>query len=186
MEGVDNGDYKPDIKTYELSSYRSRRGTDPDGIIIHSMGHYIEGEFAGAFLNRLGLSAHYLITFTGTIYNCVETGNIAYHAGESEFNGETGLNETFIGIELLIPGDYDYELFLENIKKPEMFSEQHYKSCKLVCGWLMEKYDIPITRITRHSDVSGPDVRETNPKKDPGEGFDFDKLISMLEDDETV
>lgn len=156
----------------------------PDGIIIHSMGEYIDGEPAWEFLERIGLSAHYLISPDGSIDCTVSPEREAYHAGKSEFEGQRNLNSTFLGIELLVEGDHTYSSFLKAIKNPETFTDKQYKSCIWLCKDLMKRFDIPCDRVVRHSDVSGPDVRD-DPKKDPGEGFDFDYVLNELNEDST-
>lgn len=51
------------------------------------------------------VSAHYLIGRTGVILQLVEDKAVAYHAGESEWNGIKGLNPVSIGIELVNAND---------------------------------------------------------------------------------
>lgn len=172
----------PDIVQFPISHHKERPAP-PNGIIVHSMGQYIEFEgevlFAADFLERIGLSAHYLIDHTGKIYQCVEDDRQAYHAGESRLGDETGLNKTFIGPEILIEGTWTYEPFLKAITKPEYFTSQHYESLGWLCRSLIEKHGIQLERIARHSDVSGLSVRP-DPKYDPGDGFNFHRLIETL------
>lgn len=170
--------YSPEIEKFVISNYKDRPD-GVDGIILHSMGQYIGGKFAGQFLQDVGLSAHYLIEHTGKIFECVAPEKQAYHAGKSEFQGQEHLNTSFIGIELLVEGDHTYETFLEAIKRAESFTEQQYQSTIWLCNRLIDDYQIPTNRIVRHSDVSGPDVRP-DPKKDPGSGFDYHRVISQM------
>jgi len=45
----------------------------------------------------------------------------------------------------------------------------------------MDKYNIPVNRVVRHSDVSGDDVRgKGKGKTDPGSAFDFEALKKAL------
>lgn len=161
-----------------------------DGIIIHSMAQRIKGHgTASAFLDKIGLSAHYLIETDGVVIEHVPPTEQAFHAGKSKFGRQENLNTSFIGIEVLVKGEHDYTSFLEAIKE-DVYTPKQYDSTAVMCGLLCTKFDIPHHRIVRHSDVSGPDVRDT-PKHDPGEGFDWDhfklltkELISQLEADE--
>lgn len=54
------------------------------------------------------VSAHYLIDKDGTIYQLVDEKNIAYHAGESFWQGKAHVNQFSIGIELVNPNDGYY------------------------------------------------------------------------------
>lgn len=152
-----------------------------DMIIIHSMSEEIRGMFAPHFLERIGLSCHYYIKPNGEIIQTLENEFKAYHAGESEWKGQTNLNENSIGIELLISGSNTYEEFLNRIKKPETFTKAHYRSLHRLCTELMKEHPaITYSRILRHSDVSGKHIRPDNPKYDVGSGFDYTGFIENL------
>ena len=161
----------------------SPRHKEVDGVIIHSMGEYIGEDYAIDFLEKVGLSAHFFITPDGFIIHGAPTERVAWHAGQSQFGDQKNLNSTFIGIEIMIAGSHTYATFLEAIKSPDAFSQNVYESVASVIGDLMEIYPkITLDRIVRHSDVSGADVR-TDPKHDPGIGFDMDKLKKLVEDE---
>ena len=51
------------------------------------------------------VSAHYLIDTDGTLWHLVHEQNLAWHAGESMFNGLSNVNHFSIGIELVNPND---------------------------------------------------------------------------------
>lgn len=150
------------------------------------MAEYVESVEASEFLQDIGLSAHYLVYPDGKIAVCVNPENRAYHAGVSAWKGENDLNQSFIGIEVLVPGNYTWGGFVEAIKDPESFNQQQYEACGRLCNYLMLRYpDITMDRILRHSEVSGDDVRgEGKGKIDPGTGFDMDKLKEHIEDHE--
>lgn len=171
-------EYQPDIREFRIPHHKSRPAP-VDGIIVHSMGQYIAGTFAGQFLNVSGLSAHALVDHLGVIYECVDYDRQAYHAGLSKLGDQENLNRTFIGIELLIEGDHTYATFLEAIKDPESFTNEHYNSLSWLCNKLVKKYHIDLQRIRRHSEVSGSDVRP-DPKQDPGQGFDMNRLLDLM------
>lgn len=151
-----------------------------DGIIIHSMAEYINGQYATEFLDNIGLSAHFFVTPSGAALFEVDHDRIAYHAGKSKLGEQENLNSTFIGIEILVEGEHSYKSFTEAIKDSDTFTDIQYKKCAHLCRDLMDIYpDITLDRIVRHSDVSGKDVR-IDPKVDPGEGFSLSKLKSMI------
>lgn len=159
---------------------------EPKGIIIHSMSEYIDwdGEtlYAKEFLKRVGLSVHGLIKPDGTYDKMIESPNKASHAGISKHYPYKFLNSHYLGFELLLTGNNDYVKFLQKINEPNCYTEQQFNTAIEVCKWWMEEYNIPVDRVVRHSDVSGDDVRgQGKGKKDPGDGFDWDRFKSELE-----
>lgn len=162
-----------------INNYRDRR-KEVDGILIHSMGEFIGDKFAYDFLKDNNLSAHFLIDAAGNIIHGPDTSKVAFHAGLSEWKGQTNLNETFIGIEFLIFGFHNWSSFVKAIADPTSFTEDHYKSCAKICRDLMKVYPlITKDRILGHSEVSGKDVR-SDPKIDPGVGFSMSKLKELI------
>lgn len=169
------------ITTQTNPNSRARLG-GPDGIIIHAMSEVIAGVPAAKFLEKIGLSAHYLIAQDGSITECVHPGRVAYHAGISAWQGRTNLNMSTIGIELLVAGDNDYDGFLAAIDRPDTFTSEQYRACAKLCLALIANFPaISCERILRHSTVSGPDVRP-DPKPDPGDGWDMIRLFETMED----
>lgn len=67
--------------------------------------HYTEGDFESSLAWLINpaskASAHYLISRTGKIYELVNEGWKAWHAGVSSWNGKSGVNDFSIGIELV-------------------------------------------------------------------------------------
>lgn len=82
----------------------------PAGMIINTVVlHHTGGDF-GPSLNWLmnpasGVSTHYLIDRDGSIYELVEEGREAWHAGYSLHKGRENVNDFSIGIELVNDGD---------------------------------------------------------------------------------
>jgi len=162
-----------------ISHFRDRR-KDVDMIIIHSMGEFIGQQFAYDFLDEIGLSAHFLVDSTGNIFNGPDPSKVAFHAGTSQWKGESNLNEVSIGIELLVDGHHNWESFKEAIRETENFTDAHYKRTAKLCRDAMASYPkITKDRILRHSQVSGKDVRD-DPKIDPGKGFDMERLKQLI------
>jgi N-acetylmuramoyl-L-alanine amidase len=80
-------------------SLHKRAGLKPRFIVLH----YTAGGPASASvaaLEKVGLSAHVVVDRDGSIIHTVPFDHIAYHAGESEWEGYSGLNEWAIGIEI--------------------------------------------------------------------------------------
>lgn len=123
------------------------RGTEPSWIVIHNTANstsapgtaYSNTQFFKA-INR-NASAHYFIDDGEIIWQCVEDTNTAWHVGDQPSrNGCTNFNA--IGIEVCERADGSF-----SDKEIATLSE-------LVC-YLMEKYNIPESRICRHHDVTG-------------------------------
>lgn len=159
----------------------SRPRTKPvDIIIIHSMAEYINGVYATEFLENMGLSAHFFVTPESAALFEVDHDRVAYHAGKSKLGDRENLNETSIGIEVLVEGEHSYKTFVDAIKNPDTFLDNQYEKTAKICRDLMNIYpDITLDRIVRHSDVSGKDVR-IDPKVDPGEGWSMSKLKELI------
>jgi N-acetylmuramoyl-L-alanine amidase len=154
------------------------------GIVIHSMGETVAGKSAADFLEEYGLSAHYLITPEGEVTETVSPEKVAFHAGVSEWLGESHLNKSYIGIELLVKGEHTFSSLREAVQKSDSFSELQFEACSVLCRELIGKYpDISAARFVRHSDVSGDRVRGKGKGKfDVGSGFPFSKLKESIFD----
>lgn len=127
------------------------------------MGEHIEGEpdlHAADFLDKIGLSAHALITPDGNIIHCREDYETAWHA--------KGFNKDSLGIEFLVPGIHTYGSFMERIKTPYITDEQLKAGLWQIKVWV-ERYNI--NNIKRHSELS------PGRKFDPGDGFDMNLFI---------
>lgn len=101
-----------------------------------------------------GASAHYFVDSSDTIWRCVEDHNISWHCGGGlqGSNGHTFhkicTNSNSIGIEMCSiktgSGYYDYS-----------FNEKTISNCVELVKYLMNKYNIPISNVIRHYDVTG-------------------------------
>lgn len=157
----------------------------PKGIILHSMSEYLmyEGKrmYAKEFLQTLGLSVHGFIKPDGTYDKMIESPQKAFHAGKSLHEGLSGLNSYYLGVELLVPGTNDYASFSQKIKTPGTYSQAQFESTLKVFQFWMDKYNIPASRVVRHSDVSGDHVRgKGKGKTDPGSAFNWKAFQKAL------
>lgn len=158
------------IKSYQSPNYTERRGghTAPSMIIIHYTGMKTGKEA----LERLcdpesEVSAHYVIEENGDIYQLVDDIHRAWHAGVSEWGGETDINSASLGIELVHPGhEWGYRDFME----PQI------EALIGLCKALVSQYNIPLERVLGHEDVA------PGRKQDPGELFPWERLRSALAD----
>lgn len=133
-----------------------------DMVIIH----YTEMLGAEAALNRMcdpeaKVSAHYLIGEDGRVYQLVDEGRRAWHAGVSYWRGHKDINSTSIGIELDHPG---------HMHGYRDFSEAQFEALVPLLARIMKTHDIPRANVLGHSDIA------PQRKIDPGELFPWERL----------
>jgi len=137
--------------------------------------------YAKDFLKKLGLSVHGFIKPDGTYDKMIETPGKAFHAGKSLHEGISGLNSHFLGVELLVPGVNNYAEFNKKINTPGTYSQAQFDQTVKVFRFWMNKYNIPINNVVRHSDCSGDHVRGKNKgKTDPGSALDWEAFKTAL------
>lgn len=139
------------MRTFDLP-YFDERNSKIGMIVIHCLAHSFETAI-DAF-NRHQVSAHYLIDEKGKIYSLVAEHKRAWHAGESFWQGQTGLNHNSIGIELC----------------SKTLGQTPYPKCQIealirLCKHLKRKYHIKKQNILGHSDIA------PTRKPDPGKAF---------------
>ena len=168
------------IKKLPSPNCSSRDGHQVDMIVIHAIslpaGEFGTGHVLDLFLNRLDytahpyfkelegqrVSTHYFIDREGTVIELVDPDQMAWHAGESSFEGREGCNPFSIGIEL--EGSPNHP-----------FTEEQYHALKELCLTLMKRYPlITPERIVGHSDIA------SGRKEDPGPLFAWEKLRDEL------
>ena len=157
----------------------------PKGIIVHSMSEYLmwKGKklYAKDFLKELGLSVHGFIKPDGTYDKMISSPAKAFHAGKSLHEGVSGLNSHYLGIELLVPGVNDYGSFSKKLNQKGTYSKAQFDTTVKVFKYWMKQYNIPASRVVRHSDVSGDHVRgKGKGKTDPGTAFDWKAFQKAL------
>jgi len=157
----------------------------PKGIILHSMSEYLmwEGKKLPAkdFLKELGLSVHGFIHPDGKYEKMIASPGKAFHAGKSLHEGLSGLNSHYLGVELLVPGVNDYSSFSLKIKSPGTYSQAQFDTTLEVFKYWMKQFNIPASRVVRHLDVSGDNVRgKGKGKTDPGSAFNWDAFQKAL------
>jgi len=137
-------------------NFDERNGEDIRFLILH----YTGMKTAQAALDRLccekaQVSAHYTIDEDGTIYQHVEEGKRAWHAGVSSWQGNENINAKSIGIEMINPGhEWGYR----------DFTDAQLSAVKKLCLGVLDRHKT-IEHVLAHSDVA-PDRRY-----DPGHLF---------------
>ena len=131
-------------------------------IILHYTGmKSLQSAYSRLNSTSSDVSAHYLISKQGKIYNLLCPRFMAWHAGKSQWKGDKNLNDTSIGIELENKGhEHGYT----------KFTIKQYESLRKLLNFLRTTYKIDDQSILFHSDIS------PNRKKDPGEKFKLKKI----------
>jgi AmpD protein len=149
-------------------------------IVVHGIslppGEYGGGHIRRFFCNRLDagvhdyfasicqmkVSAHCLIERDGNIVQFVSFLDRAWHAGASEWRGETACNDFSVGIELEGCDDEAYEA-------------GQYASLAALVAALRTRYpDIAADALAGHSDIA------PGRKTDPGPAFDWARLERQM------
>lgn len=160
---------KPRIKEFIQSpNFSSRDGGKINTIVVH---YTTAGTFQSTkhhFLNRDSqVSAHYIIDKNGDIYQMVEDGNKAWHAGNA--------NRHSIGIEHVA-------------KVGDKFTEAQEKASIHLIKWLMTEYKVPKDNIKGHKQIGstscpgnifGDDIDDSNvPKLKAWVNQNFSTLVT--------
>jgi len=110
------------------------------------------------------VSSHYVIAEDGTVYALVDEEDRAWHAGVSYWRGQSSLNDSSIGIELVNPGhDHGYR----------DFPHEQMESLVALMQAIMRRHPIKQEFILAHSDVA------PSRKMDPGEKFNWKYLAKQ-------
>lgn len=138
-----------------------RGGALPDMIVLH----YTGMESCAAAHERLcdpgaEVSAHYLISETGQLWQLVPEAMRAWHAGAGHWAGVTDVNSRSIGIELVNTGAAPFP-------EPQMAVLE-----ELMQG-LMARWSIAPQSVIAHSDMAPAR------KSDPGPRFDWRRLARL-------
>ncbi|AVH61128.1 MULTISPECIES: N-acetylmuramoyl-L-alanine amidase [Streptomyces] len=141
-----------------------RRADRPDDYgIDRVIIHVTQGSFASAV--RVfqdpghGAAAHYIVRKDGHITQMIRELDVAFHAGNREFN------ERSVGIE--------HAGFVD---RPEDFTDAMYAASARLTARICERYGIPVDRehIIGHVEIPGTD------HTDPGPHWDWDRYLRLV------
>lgn len=133
----------------------------PSYVILHHTAYRDADHVIDKFLHADSrVSAHYLITRTGVLYQFVPESARAWHAGASRWRNEDDLNSRSIGIELDNDGFEPY---------PEAQLVQLFK----LLDELRSRYDLPAGRFIGHADIA------PTRKIDPNVNFPWERLAAL-------
>jgi N-acetyl-anhydromuramoyl-L-alanine amidase len=148
-----------------------------DLVVVHSIslppGEYGGDEVQRLFTNTLDwdahpyfkgiegieVSAHFYVRRNGELWQFVDCGERAWHAGPSSWRGRANCNDDSIGVEL------------EGLEGGT-FEAAQYETLAGLCAALAQKY--PIEHIAGHEHIA------PGRKRDPGERFDWAWLQRAL------
>lgn len=138
--------------------------TNNVGRIKYIVLHYV-GALGGAKANceyfksvNRNSSAHYFVGHEGEVWQCVEDADVAWHCGAKSYKHSDCRNSNSIGIEMCVR---------KNSNGVWYFEDATVASTIELTKELMAKYNIPISNVIRHYDVTGktcpePYVRNEN------------------------
>ncbi|MFT5111816.1 MAG: AmpD protein [Parasphingorhabdus sp.] len=181
LMGIADG-WLEDVQRIPSPNYDDRPiGDRPQVIIVHAISlpprNYGGGWVSQLFSNTLDfekheyfrsirgfeVSAHFLVCRTGDWIQYVSTVKRAWHAGQSECLGRSGVNDFSIGIELEGCDD-------------ESFTRIQYASLAKLISQLLNHYpSLSQERLFGHSEIA------PGRKTDPGPCFDWSKLRLLLD-----
>lgn len=133
--------------------------------------HYTGMENGAAALERLcdpmaKVSAHYVVDEDGSVYGLVDEEKRAWHAGVSEWEGQTNINSASIGIEIVNGG--------HNVPLPDgslpPFPDVQINAVIALCKDIQSRHGT--LGLVGHSDVA------PGRKIDPGEHFPWSGLAA--------
>lgn len=152
------------INTDFQSPNFDERNNKIDTIIIHTTHLSFADSIDVLCSPKRKVSAHYLISLEGHVYQLVQDEKRAWHAGESSWKGITHLNNSSIGIEIVDTTNQGIRL--------SNFPDTQISSVITLCKTLISKHNILACNILAHSDVA-PDRKD-----DPGAYFNWQHLSS--------
>lgn len=145
-----------------------RQGTPITHIVIHTMQGTYEGTKNWFAQPQAGVSAHYGISFEGTICQFLDDANTGYHAGNLNYN------RCSIGIEL------------EGFQEKGFFPEPMMEALAGLVKELSAKHGVAMDRqhIIGHNEVPDPhhagEVGGAQHHKDPGAAFPWERFMASL------
>jgi N-acetylmuramoyl-L-alanine amidase len=130
--------------------------------------HYTGMQTGQAALDRMRdpaakVSAHYMVEEDGRVFQLVDEAKRAWHAGVSEWAGETDINSISIGIEI-VNGGHEFGL-------PD-YPQTQIDTVISLTKQIMKRHVISTHRVVGHSDIA------PGRKQDPGEIFPWQQLAA--------
>lgn len=163
---IDKPVYTPQaisLKVVPSSNYFKDPNRPIKLIVLHATGSSSLRSTVEWFKDKKSkVSAHYVIDRDGKVVQMVGLDDIAWHAGDSEWEGQHGCNRFSLGIELvnLNDGKQDYP-------------REQVNACLAITLALSGYYGLGISNVVGHKDIS------PGRKSDPN-GFSMDEFKKSL------
>lgn len=159
--------FEPDFKGAQVRQSPNcgerRNGRRPDMLVMHYTGMATAQEALDWLCSgESQVSSHYFVNEEGLITQMVPESVRAWHAGESNWQGETDTNSASIGIEIAHVGHRDDDT--------PGFPDAQINAVIELSRDILERNPIPAQRVLAHSDIAP--MR----KQDPGETFPWERL----------
>ena len=139
-------------------------GATVDCLVIHAtVEPTTEGTMDIFLTPSRKVSAHFVVGRDGRVVQMVPVEKRAWHAGNSQFDGASAVNNFSVGIEMVN---------LNNGKDP--YPVEQMEAVAGIVRLLRSRYGIPDKRIVSHAQIALPAGRKNDPV-----GFDFEKLKEM-------
>jgi N-acetylmuramoyl-L-alanine amidase len=147
---------------YPSPNHNERRLGPPDMVVIHYTDMLDYDETRLRLCDPMAeVSAHWLIGLDGHVEQLVDEARRAWHAGVSEWGGETDVNSRSIGIELMNAGH-------TNGLQP--FPARQMDALERILQATVARWDIKPVNVVGHEHVA------PGRKVDPGPKFDWARL----------
>ncbi len=134
-------------------------------VVLHaSTQHTLDATIRAFQYPKALVSAHFVVGKEGRVFQIVPLERRAWHAGISELDGETDVNNFSVGIELVNLND-----------GTDPYPDLQYEAVARLIFQLRQRYQIPDGRIVSHRQIALPLGRKSDPL-----GFDFERLYMLL------
>lgn len=135
-----------------------RDGAEPSLIVLHATAMQNAADALARLCDpEAEVSAHYMISETGEIWQLVEEAQRAWHAGAGSWGDLGDINSHSIGIELV-----------NSMTQP--FPEPQMSALEALLSEILRRHKITPSRVIAHSDMA------PERKSDPGARFDWRRL----------
>ena len=159
-------------ETTVLSAYRHSSNYDlrPEGsqincVVLHASTQYTLDATIRVFQYPSSLvSAHFIVGKEGRVVQAVPLERRAWHAGTSQLDEETDVNNFSVGIEMVNLND-----------GIDPYPDLQYEAVARLIFQLRQLYQIPDERIVSHAQIALPLGRKNDPI-----GFDFERVRKLL------
>lgn len=162
-----------DVRNRPSPNHRSRNGHRPTLVVIHSdASASVAGTIDWLSRPESKVSYHYSVGRSGLIYRHVPDDLSAWHAGKSDWRGQTdgrgGVNDFSLGINISNRQD-----------GTERYAEKQLDAAARLVAALCIDHRIPASAITTHYLCARPLGRKHDPH--PGEpSFDFMAFLGLV------